>query len=219
MSGQTRLAVGSLDSKLRARFWAKVSVAPADACWEWLAGRDRKGYGKFAIGQKHHRAHRIAYNLFGLQIPNDLVIDHLCRNRACVNPDHLEPVTSRENAVRGAAAAAHGFHAGVCKYGHEFTPENTYATRDGGKNCRTCVLEGCKKRRAKRLEIERGSEWLEERRQVAALRSQGKCQRGHEMTLENTHIRKNGNRLCRTCLLASLKEQRKRRIERRKAAA
>ena len=76
-----------------ATFWARVVKGPD--CWEWQGPRDTSGYGRHG----HFRAHRVAYQLMVEPIPVGLVLDHLCRNPGCVNPDHLEPVTTRENTV------------------------------------------------------------------------------------------------------------------------
>lgn len=117
------------------------STAGPDACWPWLGFIREDGYGTFGGGPER-RAHRISYQLAVGPIPDDLVIDHLCRNRACVNPAHMEPVRQRTNIVRSPiaipainAAKTH------CVRGHEFTPTNTYqkATRLGVKReCRPC---------------------------------------------------------------------------------
>lgn len=83
------------------------------------------------------KAHRVAFELIRGCIPNGLVLDHLCRNRGCVNPDHLEPVTFRENIMRGVGYTAQQARKTHCRHGHEFTVENTYVWR-GGRICRTC---------------------------------------------------------------------------------
>lgn len=113
------------------RFWAKVDKS--GDCWEWTAFLTPDGYGRFGLDGAIVAAHRTAYELVVGPIPDGLQIDHLCRNRKCVNPDHLEPVTQLENARRGFwATKTH------CKHGHEFTPENTYIRPTGARQCRTC---------------------------------------------------------------------------------
>lgn len=86
------------------RFWAKVDVGD---CWEWTATRHPQGHGMFTPPQSNPvYAHRFAYELLVGPIPPGLTLDHLCRNRGCVNPDHLQPVTQRVNVLRGDAPAA-----------------------------------------------------------------------------------------------------------------
>lgn len=70
-------------------------------CWQWTGSCDKDGYGKFRFNNRHFRAHRFVWELLVGPIPDGLVIDHLCRNTGCVNPDHLEPVTNEENLRRG----------------------------------------------------------------------------------------------------------------------
>lgn len=89
-----------MDEGIAERFWSRVR--PTGFCWEWLGHRDRNGYGCFSQTRAlRWRAHRLSYQLLVGPIPNGLVIDHLCRNTGCVNPDHLEPVTQLENVRRG----------------------------------------------------------------------------------------------------------------------
>ena len=116
------------------RFWEKVNLGCPDDCWEWTASRLPKGYGQFGVAKGHQvYAHRFAYELVVGPIPTGLHIDHLCNNKSCCNPAHLEPVTPRENTRRWAATITH------CKNGHEYTLENTYRRRDtGGRQCKEC---------------------------------------------------------------------------------
>jgi len=119
------------------RFWAKVQKT--ETCWLWTASLNRSGYGKFHASGRFAFAHRWSYEHFIRQIPDGLVIDHLCRVPACVNPDHLEPVTHQENILRGTAPSAKLAMATHCIHGHEFTPENTYIRPNGNRSCRTCL--------------------------------------------------------------------------------
>jgi hypothetical protein len=131
------------------RFWAKVKKT--DGCWVWTAATDSGGYGRFNTSRptrKMKRAHRIAYELMAGPIPDGLQIDHLCRNRGCVNPAHLEPVTQTVNQRRGVSATK-----AACKHGHAYTPENT-KWKVGGKglkSCRACRAIHERSARARRL--------------------------------------------------------------------
>lgn len=143
---------GPARRSLADRFWEKVSVGSPDECWEWTAGTYSNGYGLFFVEHSPKRrnamAHRVAYELSVGPIPDGLVIDHLCRNRACVNPDHLEPVTHRVNLLRGEGLTA--IHAAQthCAHGHEYTPSNTYVRPGGTRECRTCVRQRARERYA-----------------------------------------------------------------------
>lgn len=119
------------------RFWSKVDRS--GECWVWTAGKSGGGYGSFTVNGKSAQAHRFAYELLVGPIPGGLVLDHLCRNRACVRADHLDPVTERENLLRGVGAAARNARKTHCHKGHEFTPENTYVyAASGFRMCRAC---------------------------------------------------------------------------------
>lgn len=133
-----------------------AAVGNVCECWEWTASVDKDGYGQTSERKgerKHLRAHRVSYEMhFGVKVPAELVMDHLCRNRSCVNPWHLEPVTNRENTViRGETPQAKNASATHCVNGHEFTPENTYTRNrpNGGRICRACIFRRTYERRAK----------------------------------------------------------------------
>jgi len=113
------------------RFWSKVDKT--DFCWNWIGCLYLNGYGQFWSKGKKILAHRFSYEFLKEKIPKGLEIDHLCRNRKCVNPEHLEAVTHQQNMLRGTLAQR--TH---CINGHEYVIENTYFRKSGGKQCRTC---------------------------------------------------------------------------------
>jgi hypothetical protein len=124
------------------RFWSKVDRRGAGECWEWLACRS-DGYGQF---YPYHStavlAHRYSYELLVGPIPDGLQLDHLCRNRACVNPAHLEPVTQRVNILRGYGRGAIQARQTTCSQGHPFDK----VTRQGRRGCAKCDTATNRKR-------------------------------------------------------------------------
>jgi hypothetical protein len=126
------------------RFWPKVDAA--GPCWEWTANTTDDGYGRIWSGPEEDRlllAHRVAWTLLVGEIPEGLELDHLCRNHACVNPDHLEPVSGLVNQNRGfKPKKTH------CPKGHAYTPENTSIRKRGNgisRGCRTCARASAKR--------------------------------------------------------------------------
>lgn len=108
-------------------------------CWEWLGLLDKDGYGMFGVKRKTVRAHRYSFELYKTKIKKDLVIDHLCRNPKCVNPEHLEQVTQRENKARGFGAPALNSRKTHCIANHPLKGKNLYVQPKTGKRfCRTC---------------------------------------------------------------------------------
>ena len=107
-----------------------------EGCWLWEKPITQNGYGVFLFNNKSHSAHRVSYEYWKGTIPTDLEIDHLCRNKSCVNPTHLEAVTHKENVRRGLISTSPKIT--HCKRGHEFTSNNTYNRPRGTRECKTC---------------------------------------------------------------------------------
>lgn len=192
------------------RFWGKV-LPPADPedCLVWQGARTSHGYGYLAVRdegstkERKRLAHRLGYLMLEGSIPEGLELDHLCRNRACVNPNHLEPVTHRENVRRGIGRSVQNAAKTHCDRGHEFTEANTVVDSRGARECLACRPLKQQRRRER------------EDRGVA---NGGKthCPQGHEYTEENTvrwsHGRKGAGRECRAC--RHERELRKRKTDR-----
>ena len=138
-----------LDEKAKKRFFDKVVVDPETGCHNWTGGQNGKGYGLFSIGVKKYYAHRVAYELAKGKIPEGLEIDHLCRVRDCVNPDHLEAVTHKENLHRGETVSAANAAKTHCPQGHPYSGDNLHVASDGWRRCKTCRAERARLRRAK----------------------------------------------------------------------
>lgn len=133
---QVKWFYGKKDS-INERFWNKVLFT--SDCWEWQGSIKKSGYGRFHLTHSLGvRAHRIAYELMKGSIPKGLVLDHLCRNRSCVNPDHMETVTIGENVLRGDTFASKNKKKTHCKFGHPFSGENLYK-QGSWRHCLTCM--------------------------------------------------------------------------------
>ena len=139
------------------RIMQKV-VIDENNCWNWTGHITKNGYGMTSIGNKQYMAHRYTYEWKFGKIKDKLVIDHLCRNRKCVNPDHLEVVTLQENINRGLLGnLKHLRNEAYCKtrthcaLGHELNGKNLYITSRNHKICKKCLKEYQKKYREKAI--------------------------------------------------------------------
>ena len=132
---------------LEERFWEHVSPEPNTGCWIWAGPGDGRGYGAVA-GTKAYRA---AYILLVGPVPAHLELDHLCRNKICVNPDHLEAVTHAENSRRAFRHITH------CPKGHPYNEKNTYYRGGERRKCRVCNTD---RERRKRVALKAGSDPL-----------------------------------------------------------
>jgi len=126
-------------------------------CWNWAGNTNQRGYGCYFKQYKTKRrtflAHRLVWTLLRGPIPDGLVIDHLCRNLCCVNPDHLEPVTVRENSIRGWGASFISYRKGKCFKGHDVSGENIIMIKESGayvSRCRICRMARIKKSNSKK---------------------------------------------------------------------
>lgn len=131
---------GTLDARDTKRFLSKVALDDGIRCWGWTGTKLSKGYGHFYAKGKMRMAHRVSYEHFSAPIPDGLQLDHLCRNRACVNPLHLEPVTGVENVRRGASFAAVNARKTHCPQGHPYEGDNLVVIKNG-RDCRACRRE------------------------------------------------------------------------------
>lgn len=177
------------------RFWGKVCFdCNEQGCWKWMGGLS-KGYGRFyPVHGQETAAHLFAYRLLVGPIPFGLQLDHLCRNRWCCNPQHVEPVTSQVNLLRGIGPTATNAAKVACPRGHPYDLFNTYVDSKGSRHCKQCRLI------ALRIQYIRGHP-----NSRGAFQLRTHCPQGHDYTPENTYWEKGRKRHCRICRLANLR--------------
>ena len=178
------------------RWWAKVEKG--DGCWPWRASLDSHGYGQFDVTtddkHKNHRAHRWGYQQLVRVLAADETLDHLCRNHACVRPDHLEPVSNAENVRRGEAGKRNADKT-HCPKGHEYD-----GVDKSGRFCVACRRES-NREKMRRIRGYKGNQPNSEKTH---------CNYGHKFTPENTIVRGSG-RGCRECSRKAAREYMRRR--------
>jgi len=123
------------------RILSKVIPDRATGCLSWTAAKDSDGYAILQVSGIAARAHRVAYELVIGGLVSGLSLDHVCRNRGCINPFHLEQVTNKENILRGNGLAARNARKTHCKNGHALSGDNMRYNRAGSRICRTCARE------------------------------------------------------------------------------
>jgi hypothetical protein len=190
-------------------FWSKVNKnGPIPAynpslgqCWLWMGALDRDGYGQLTTPRTKDspassiRAHRLAYELTVGPFPAGLHSDHLCRTRNCVRPSHIEPVTPKENTLRGECPSSRNARKTHCKRGHPFDETNTsYTAERNERRCRAC-----------------GREYMREKRKdIPRAPFKTHCPQGHAYDVGNTRIYK-GARFCRACSREKARQYRRQR--------
>lgn len=144
--------MNSINIKTIIRFLKKID--DSGKCWNWTASKFFNGYGQFTLyGRKNFKAHRFSYELFKGEIPKGFDLDHLCRNRSCVNPDHLEIVTRKVNLLRGDLSTNnHNKKKTHCPKGHEFKESNLakWELAHGKRSCIICNRNNDKRCRDKK---------------------------------------------------------------------
>jgi hypothetical protein len=195
------ITVDQLPPQMQAKI--RLEDPPADPyaspvpgpCWTWTGGKTTAGYGVVRIdAPRPGYVHRLSYTLLVGPISDGLHTDHLCRNRACCNPSHLEPVTPRVNILRGEKAQKP-----ECANGHPLEGDNLVWSKEDGRHphrrCRTCYYQ-CHRESHKR----HGEKWNATRRaKYQPRRDPNYCGNGHEWSEANTRITSRGHRLCRQC--------------------
>lgn len=151
--------------------WKRFVLYHPRGCWVWTGARHNKGYALYRVNNRNRLAHKFIWELHNGQVPDGLELDHLCRRRGCVNPDHLEAVTHRVNVQRGNAGEATRSRAAAkthCKHGHPLTQENVTIYSNGVRRCRLCVrrMASDYQKRNLALVLARHKRWRDSRKNV-----------------------------------------------------
>ena len=146
-----------LNEKQLKNFWGKVEFTTD--CWNWKGATNGIGYGQFGVNYKLLLVHRLIYKIYHCEIPEGLTIDHLCRNKLCVNPNHLEVVTNMENNLRGYSLSAQNARKINCIKGHPLNGDNLYKYKNM-RQCKICISEKSKFQNHKKQAFKRIGELL-----------------------------------------------------------
>jgi HNH endonuclease len=175
-------------------FWNRVDAS--GDCWLWTGRLRASGYSEVRLYPLEERlVHRVAWFLLCGPVPAGLTLDHLCRVRHCVNPDHLEPVTQQENNRRSQSRSAKLGRQVKCRRGHDFDKANTYVNVQGKRRCRACQ---------RILERQRPLKGTPTQGQINSAKTH--CRNGHPYDATNTYVVTDGShvkRTCRTCSRAN----------------
>lgn len=185
------------------RFKSKVQPRE-DGCWDWLGSHFKAtGYALFNLKMsdgvwRPTTAHRVAHTIYKGPIPDGLHIDHLCRNRRCVNPDHLEAVPQKVNTARGMTPSAIASRTDLCLKGHPLTEKNVYRRpgRPDKRECRTCMKE--RERLRGDPDLDRDAFYAEGRR----------CAHDHLLDEGNVIWEANGRYRCKVCHYEAIRRYR-----------
>lgn len=140
--GETLISWDTIDDMTRTIWNLALEAAESNECWNWQGHVTKAGYGRRKVNGKNLNVHRTVYEALIGPVDKELHLDHLCRNRKCANPFHLEPVTPRENILRGVGPTAKNAKKDACVNGHPFDSENTRFYPNGrGRECKACKVD------------------------------------------------------------------------------